>query len=155
MRPGLPLGALDQTLQVTTNLQPESPLKIMLYGKVVGDIRLTGPGTVADRQLVVLPAIPRGEGLKRVVFLMVKGPHRETTQIKLVSTEPQDEFSATLGEAIRDNPRVDRYPLTIEIPAEARPVSHVSAGSYATIRLETTHPLAKELTVNVRYVVKE
>lgn len=155
MKPGLPVGTLEQTLKVTTNLQPETPLEITLMGKVVGDIRLTGQGTVADRQLVSLPPIASEEGLKRVVYLMVKGPHRETTQVKLVSTEPQDEFRVTLGEAIRDNPRVDRYPITIEIPAGARPVSHVSAGSYATIRLETTHPLAKEININVRYAVKE
>jgi hypothetical protein len=155
MKPGLPVGDINQSLKVTTNLQPKTPLEIMLMGKVVGDIRLTGQGTVPDRQLVSLPTIASAEGLKRVVYLMVKGPHRETTEIKLVSVEPQDEFHVTLGEVNRDNPRVDRYPITIEIPPGAQPVSHVSTGSFASIRLETTHPLIKEINLDVRYVVKE
>lgn len=155
VKPGLPVGPLNQSCKLTTSLQPQTPLDIALRGDIVGDIRLTGPGTAADRQLVALPPVDRAEGLTKVVYLVVKGPHRETTRLNLVSTEPRDDFKATLGEAIRDNPRVDRYPLTIEIPPGARPVSHVSAGAYATIRLETTHPLTKEVLINVRYFVKE
>lgn len=155
IKPGAPIGSIDQTLRVWTNLQPETPLEIPVAVQVVGDIRLAGPGTAADRWLVVAPTVDSATGLKHTVFINVKGPHRAETQLKLVGVEPATDFQAKLGDPIRENERVDRYPLTIEIPPGAAPVSRLSAGSYAQIRIETTHPVIQDFTVNVRYVIKK
>ena len=65
------------------------------------------------------------------------------------------EFKATLGEPNRDNAKIVRYPLTVEVPANATPVSRAADGAYALVHLTTTHPDVKELTIKVRYIVKE
>jgi hypothetical protein len=108
-----------------------------------------------ERLLVNLRTIPHGAGAKRTVFLGVKGPFRDQTTLKIESLDPQQDFLATLGDAIRDNPKTVRYPLTIEIPASAPPVARNGDPNYAKIKLSTTHPQVKEVVVNVRYIVKE
>ena len=53
------------------------------------------------------------------------------------------------------DPKIVRFPLTIEVPAGATPASHAAEGAYGLINLTTTHPDTKEMTIKVRYVVKE
>jgi hypothetical protein len=104
---------------------------------------------------VDLPTFTRAEGQKQTVFLFVKGPYRDQTELRIASVEPAAEFTAQLGPPNRDNPKRVRYPLSIEVPPNATPVSRMSQGAFAQIRLATTHPDVKELTVRVRYVVPE
>lgn len=154
MKPGLPIGNLDQVIRLKTNLQTE-PLEINLHGKVVGDIRVVGPGTSTERLFVVLPTATSKQGLQHTVFLIVKGSHRDEAELRVSSVEPAGELQATLGDPIRDNPRVLRFPLHLEIPAGTNPVSRVSPGSYAKIRLDSPNPQFKEVVIEVRYLVQE
>jgi hypothetical protein len=155
IKPGLPIGSFEQGIQITTNQNEQTALTVNVYGNVVSDILLAGPSVVADRLLVSLGTRSRDEGVMHTVYLLVKGPHRDDTQLKIDSYEPTVEFAARLGEPLRDNPKIVRWPLTIEIPPGATPVSHLSEGAYGQIRLSTTHPAAKELTIKVRYGIKE
>jgi hypothetical protein len=66
--------------------------------------------------------------------------------------EPPAQFTATLGEAIHDSEKTIRYPLTIVIPPGAIPVNRLDG---AKIQVTTTHPDTKEMTIKVRYVVRE
>jgi hypothetical protein len=155
IKPGLPIGPLDQSIRLRTNLQPDEVVEVILNGSVVGDIRLVGQGTSTDRLFVSLPDSSGKQGLKHVVYLLVKGSHRDETEFRVSSVEPAAELKATLGEAIRDNPRVVRFPLTLEIPPGTTAVSRVSPGSYAKVKLETTHPQYKEVVIEVRYLVQD
>lgn len=155
IKKGLLLGPFDVPILVTTNQNEGAPLTIRVIGNVASDILLRGPRVDGDRMLVAMGNMPRAAGGKHTVFLVVKGPFRDQTQLRITSVEPSAEFSATLGEPDRDDPRIVRYPLTIEVPAGATPVSHWSEGAYAQIHVAATHPDVKELTVKVRYVVKE
>jgi hypothetical protein len=154
LKAGLPIGRIDQSIRVVTNLNAQTPLTIRILGDIASDISLIAPAT-PEKLLVELPAFTRAEGCRQTVQLMVKGPYRDQTELKLVSVEPAAEFSATLGEPNRDNPKRVRYPLVIEVPPNATPVSRAAAGAYAKINLTTTHPDVKELTIKVRYVVPE
>jgi hypothetical protein len=151
---GVPVGRIEQTIRLTTNVRPEQPLEIRVVGNVASDILLAGPRVVADRKLVLLGPLVRAEGRKHTMYLVVKGPFRDETKLQIKSVEPQAEFSASLGEPLRDNPRTIRHPLTIEIPPNATPVSRMAEGSEAIITIASTHPDEKELIVKVRYVVK-
>ncbi len=153
--PGLPLGPISQTLQLDLNLSDREPLDLPLFGTVISDVSLAGPGVSASRLLVNLGQIKVGQGMKRTVFVTAKGPLRKDTEVRLSSSEPMGEFQATLGEAIRDNPALVRFPLTIEIPPSAAPIARNGDENYAHIRLTTTHPQVKELVVNLRYIVRE
>jgi hypothetical protein len=155
LKKGMPYGEFNEAISVTTNQSADSPLQIHLIGNVASDILLVGPQTNAERLLVDLRAVKPSEGAKHTVYLHVKGPYRDETRIEIKSVEPKTEFSATLGTPNRDNPKIARFPLTIEVPVGATPASHAADGAYGLIHLSTTHPDAKEMTIKVRYVVKE
>jgi hypothetical protein len=152
---GLPLGPLDETLRLTTNHTEIGPLEIRIRGSVASDISLAGPRVAPEKLLVNLGVVPRNIGIKTTVYLLVKGPFRDETTLSLGKTEPAGEFTAALGEPDRGNPKVVRYPLTLEIPAGANPVARASEGGYATVTLTATHPQTKEVNLKIRYVVKE
>jgi hypothetical protein len=153
MKPGMPYGDFNEQLSITTN-QSEDPINLRIIGNIASDVLVMGPSVMRDKQLVSLGAIPQSAGKKHTVFVLVKGPHKDDTQVKIESVEPTVDFSATLGEPIRDSAKIVRYPIHIEIPAGAKPVTRME-GSYAKINIATTHPEVKELTIKVRYVVKE
>lgn len=155
VKPGLPMGSFNQTITVTTNQNAKVPLTVNVIGNVASDILLAGPRVDASNMLVSLGTIARGTAAKHTMYLRVKGPYREQTEVKLVSIEPAGRFNVTIGEASRDNPKIVLFPLTIEVPATAAPANHSTEGAYAKIHLATTHPDVKELTINVRYLVKE
>jgi hypothetical protein len=155
LKSGLPIGTINQSLKIATNQNRDAPITIRIFGDVASDVVLFGPGADAQRLLVELPTFARATGHKQTVFLFVKGPYRDETELRIASVEPQTEFTATLGEPNRDNAKRVRYALTIEVPPNATPISRLSTGAFAQIRIATTHPDVKELTIKVRYVVPE
>jgi hypothetical protein len=155
VQPGLPLGPISQVLKITFDLPDRDPLEIPLFGTVVSDVSLAGPGVTPSRLLVNLGTIQAGTTAKRTAYIMVKGPYRSETTLKLASVNPDHDFQATLGEPLRDNPKLDRYPLTIDIPATATPVARTGDENFAQIKFQVTHPQVKELLVKVRYIIKE
>lgn len=155
IEPGLPLGPLSQVLKVTTNLPQHEPLEIAIDGTVISDVSIVGPGVSASRLLVNLGTLKHGEGSKRTVYIVVKGPHRSDTNLQLVSVEPSQDFQATLGERVTENQKVDRYPLLLEVPASAVPVARTAPATFARVKFAVTHPQVKELVVQVRYIVKD
>jgi hypothetical protein len=152
--PGLPLGQFTQTLKLTSNLLQHEPIEMGVMGTAVSDISLAGSGVSADKLVVSMGTLDQGTEHQKTVYLLVKGPHRDTTSINIVSLEPTQLFQATLGEPLRDNPRIVRYPLTIVIPADAVPVARTADEAYAKIKLALTHPQVSEMTIRVRYTVK-
>jgi hypothetical protein len=154
IQPGLPLGPLAQTLKLHTNLPNHEAIELPVFGNVVSDVSLFGSGVVPDRLLVNLGTLTAGSETRRTVFLVVKGPYRDETQLTIESREPQNEFEATLGEPMRDNPKIVRYPLSIVVPASAPPAVRTSNETFAKVKLAITHPQVKEMTIRLRYTVK-
>jgi hypothetical protein len=153
VKPGLPQGDFQDTISITTN-QSIDPLTVRVIGNIASDILLMGPNLDRERSVVGLGAFSQRDGKKQTIFLIVKGPHRDETKVQIESIEPTTDFSAKLGEPIRDTAKTIRYPIVIEVPPGAKPVTRTE-GSHAKINITTTHPEVKELTVKVRYIVKE
>jgi len=153
VKPGLPYGDFNEAVNVSTN-QSSDPVKVQIIGNVASDIMLVGQNVSREKSIVSLGAISQKDGKKQTIFLIVKGPHRDETKVELASYEPTSEFKARLGEPIRDSAKTLRYPIVIEVPPGARPVTRLE-GSYAKINITTTHPEIKEVNIKVRYVVKE
>lgn len=153
VKPGLPYGDFNVPVAVTTN-QSTDPVKVTIIGNIASDILLVGQNVIRDKSIVSLGAISQKEGKKQTIFLIVKGPHRDETKVELASYEPTSDFKATLGDPIRDSAKTIRYPIVIEVPPGATPVTRME-GSYAKINITTTHPEIKEVNIRVRYVVKE
>jgi hypothetical protein len=154
-KPGLPLGSFNQTVQFTTNQNAPALISVHLIGNAVSDIHLAGPRVDAANMIVGMGTIARGTAAKHTVYLLVKGPFRDQTQLSLASVEPAGELRATLGEPNRENAKIVRYPLTIETLSTASAASRMSDGAHANIRLTSTHPDVKEIAIKVRYVIKD
>ncbi len=157
IKSGLPLGAIGQSIKLTTNLPNTVPLTVAIEGRIVGDIMVVGAGAVSDQNMIRLGDVSSSAGKTAKYHLLVKGPHRAETTLKIKDVEPADGMQAVLGEALTDNPQVTRYPLTITIPIGAKPVSlqGLKAGEAGMIRLTTTHPQIPEFVIIVRYSVTE
>jgi hypothetical protein len=153
-KPGIPLGQLSQTLKISTNVNPDEPLEIPVEGSVASDISLLGPGVRPEHIFVDLKTIDRNVGAKQTVYVIVKGEHRDTANVKIASVTPTEQFSAVLGEPDRSNPKLVRYPLTIEVPPGALPIVRAARDTYARVKLDIEHPVVKEMEIRVRYVVK-
>ena len=157
LKPGMPLGTIDQGLELTTNLAPAvPPLTIPVQGSITGDITLIGPGVTSSLRTVDLGDVKQNVGLKRQVSLVLKGPHRDTTQIQVARAEPSS-LQVSLGEALRPNENVRIYPLVIEVPTGAAlgAYNRANEGRTGRIILKTTHPDLPEYDLTVIFVVRE
>jgi hypothetical protein len=157
IKSGLPLGNIGQSIRLTTNLPNTSAMTVPIEGRIVGDIMLVGPGAASDQNMIRLGDTTSAQGKTARYHLVVKGPHRSETTLKITAVEPADSLQAMLGEALTDNPQVTRYPLNITIPKGAKPISRqgLTPGEAGVIRLSTTHPQIKEFVIIVRYAVTE
>jgi len=153
LKPGLPQGDFENTLNITTN-QSSDPLTLKVLGNIASDIMLMGQNVFRERSLVNLGAIAQKQGKQHTMYLLVKGPHRDDVKVNIESIEPTTDFSAKLGEPIRDTAKTVRYPIILEVPAGAAPVTR-GEGSFAHVHLKTTHPEIKEIDLRVRYIVRE
>jgi hypothetical protein len=153
VKPGLPQGDFTAAVSIYTN-QNSEPLTVNVIGNIASDILLMGQNVSRDKSLVGMGAISQNVGKKQTIFVIVKGPHRDDTKVQIESYEPTVDFSAKLGEPIRDSAKTIRYPIVLEVPPGAALITR-GDGNNAKVHIKTTHPEIKELKINVRYVVKE
>ncbi len=154
--PGLPIGGLNQTMHIETNLPDNSEIDVPIRGTVTSDISIVGRNFKPSRNLLDLRTIRQSQGATANLHILIKGQDREDIQLEVESTDPSDVLRATIGEADRSNPRIVRYPLTIEVPPGAREVSHLSyePDRAGTVLIKTTHPQSKEVRILVRFAVE-
>lgn len=158
VKSGLPLGPLNQTIRIATNVSDVQPLEVKLSGTVVSDISLVGAQVLdANRHLVDIGTISAADGASTLVHVLVKGPHRHDVKLSIGGIDPPDDLTATIGEPrkLRDG-AVYMYPLTIAVPKNARPVNRLGSkqGELGKITIHTTHPTATTLPIYVRFAVK-
>lgn len=156
VKPGLPLGVTRQILTVKTNFEGIEPQTIPIEVRVVGDISLLGSKVSSGSNRVTLGAVDQKVGLTHTVYLHIKGPHREATNIEIDRAEPENSLLVTLGEAVALSPTVKRIPLTIEIPANAPLGNYLGTDNSQTgrIYLKTNHPTIKQIVIPVHFVVR-
>lgn len=158
VKPGLPLGKIDQRIILTTSVPEASTFKIHVTGNVVGDIAVLGPRDFDNEaQQLNLGLVPSAEGKSVALRVLVKGLHRDTTQISVGSVEPSNGLQVTVGEpsVVSDGGPLS-FPLTIAVPKGA-PVMNRLGGFNSPpgqIVLETTHPDAKRILISVLFAVR-
>ena len=156
VKPGLPLGSIQQTIRLHTNLDDAQSLDVPVEGNVISDIALTGgPEYRSDFDLVILGGVPRDKGRTFTMNLFVKGPYRDDVKITVASTDPSDVLQARIGEP-QILPTVRIYPLIIEIPPGSRPVNRRASFNVkpGEVLLETTHPRTKKVRVRIDFAVE-
>ena len=155
LKPGLPLGITKQVITLRTNYEGIDPQVIPVNIRIVGDISLLGPRVPSGSTSVALGSIDQKVGMTHTVYLHIKGPHRDMTDVQIESIEPAS-LLATLEKPLTDSPAVKRIPLKIEVPAGVPLGNFLGTDNSKTgkIILKTTHPEIKQIVIPVLFVVR-
>jgi hypothetical protein len=152
--PGLSLGNIGQRLKIAFNAAQAGEVDLQITGKAVGDITVLGTELDDDRGTVELGNLRVGQGRKAKLSLIVKGKHRDDVQLKIKSIDPETSLRATLGEP-KPLGKTVKWPIEIEIPADAEPVNRLGSeiGRLARVELETGTPDVPDFTLKVRFAI--
>lgn len=155
LKPGLPLGRIQQTIRLDTNLPKFSRIIVPIDGQVASDISIVGPGWSDLRGALQLGIVSQA-GIKRTVYILVRGPDREKVQVSTAKVEPKW-LKVELGKPeARTGAELVQIPLTVEVPANTPPANYLGAkqGKSGEILLETTDERAKQLRVPIEFAVE-
>lgn len=151
VRPGLPLGRLQQTITAVLRTPEELVVQIPVVGTVSGDLALAGAAWDSSQQAVVLGTVSGRTGLKTQMFLTTKGPHRDRVRPVLREVVP-----ASLQVEIGDSRPVGsgavvRTLITIIVPPGSPASNHLCSTQAAAGRivLDTGLPDTPSLTIPV------
>lgn len=159
VKPGLPLGAVRQTLKIFTDWPEMDEVSVTIQGTVTSDISLLGGKNFEPKNnLVKIGVVKQGTEAKVTIPLLVRGPLRNEVQFKVGEIDPPGTLKVDIGEpkSINEGAVVMRV-VTITVPADCPPVSRfggVDLSDYGKIVLETTHPDAKQVQMIVRFAVQ-
>ena len=157
-KPGLPLGPINQTIQLGTNMAEADKLELEIRGTVVSDISIVGPSVFNDKHnAVIFGIVDRSQGAKTTLRILVKGPHRRDVKLTVDEIDPADVLSVSLGEAREINVgAVFMYPLEIEIPPDSRTVNRLGSdqAKLGRIVIGTTHPTVSTVPISVKFAVE-
>ncbi len=151
VKPGLPLGPIQQTISVRTNLKSAPTVKIPIEGKIDGDIAIYGPGWNNEKHVLRIGRVLSEEGAQRRLTLVARGPHHKEVQFECESVSPQT-LNVRLGETTQLGDTVSQTPLIIEIPKGSHRVNHLTKPG--RISIKTTHPKVPKLLISVRYAIE-
>lgn len=157
IKPGLPLGAIRQTIRLTTNIEELDTLEIPVLGSVVSDISVLGRNFDSHNNLLDLGLVKSSKGAKVKLFILVKGPYQETVTLTIGKIDPDDVLRVTIGDPIKNSSGKSlSYPLTIEIPAGSRAVNRLGSrqAKRGKILIESTHPTAKQIQLYVSFATE-
>lgn len=149
----LPIGRLNQQVNLTTNDPDMPPIQVDITGSVVGDLRVAGRDFDATSHVLDLGTFQASEGVEKSLFILIGGPHREETEVEIASVEPES-VQVTLGEPqVLGGGSLTRIPVTIVIPPNAPPESRLggTGGPLGKIEFQTTHPVYDHFEVGLQY----
>jgi hypothetical protein len=157
-KPGLPLGPINQTIQMDVQANEEVSLELPILGTVVSDITFVGSRQLKSAtNTLYFGFVDRKKGRKIPLRMLIKGAHRNDVQLKVSRTDPEDVLRATIGDLQKiANGAIVMYPLTVEVVENARVVNRLGTdqAEAGQILIETTHPLAKEIALSVRFATE-
>lgn len=158
LKPGLPLGALDQTVWLTTNLKDSPLVPVHFQGNVVSDISLYGRYFNRTSNRLRLGEIKSADGFRTELRLLVRGEHRMSTQFEVVSVDPAGVFDLKFRESkdLKTGTAV-QHVLDIAVLKGAPAISRLgsSPGKLGQILIRTTHPQVKQITLGVAFEISE
>jgi len=158
VKSGLPLGAFQQKILVTTNLKEVPTLAIPVRGMVGSEVAIVG-GHGWDEKSGVLSfgVVDPREGAEGTLRIRVGGPRCKEVTVKPVQIDPPDLLSVAVGQVnVLSSGQVAVVPLTISIRKGSRPANYLGPdpSNYGRITIETNHPDARQLQILVRFAVE-
>jgi hypothetical protein len=162
LKPGLPLGRIQQTIRLELQLgeaKETVSVEVPIEGSVDSDVSIVGPGWEQQISRLSIPAVSSAKGATRKLFVLLRGGRRHEVTIKTAKVDPSW-LKVSLGEPTElkgGDGGVTQVPLTIEIPPGMPPVNHLGTeqGKYAEVVLETTHPQVSEIRMSLKFVIEQ
>lgn len=160
IKPGLPLGPLEQELVVTTNIEGAEELRIPIQAMVTGDITVIGRDwqTDAGKSWLEIGVVRQNRGAKRTLKLLVRGPQRRELAFGSPQCDPEC-VQANLHveqKAELNGGAVIQVPLTVEIPPGSPLVSRMGGTEgLGAITIPTNQRATGDLKIYVRFAVVE
>ncbi len=157
LKPGLPLGAFQQTIRLTLEIGTGGQRveeRLPIVGTIVGDLSIVGPGWRND--VLSLGTIDRSAGTTRKLTILVRGAARDQVEVEATQLDPP-QVRVHVGERIPLNESVDQIPLEIEIPPGLSPAIRLGTeqGPYGEVVLGIkNHPSVKEIRLKLKFVIK-
>lgn len=158
INPGLPLGPINQTIELKIRTDKDNNVRIPIVGRALSDIRLASSSQFsANRNLLTLGVVPRGETVEAVLQMYVTGPYRQETHFTVQEVDPASHLTVTVSEPKELNQgKALQYSITITASSAAGPINRLGSGSATSghVILATTHPQTKEVPISVRFAVE-
>ncbi len=158
LKPGLPLGPINQTIQVRTMVDKEVTVHLPIHGQVESDIIIASTPVFEPRNnLVRLGALKQNQTAKAVLQLFVKGRHRYETRFSVGKIDPEGYLQVNISPPQElSNGKALRYQVTIEVDTTLPPINRLGSdlAKHGRIVLETTHPQTKQIPIDVKFSVE-
>jgi len=158
LKPGLPLGALDQTVWLKTNLEDSPLVPVHFQGTVVSDIAIYGKRFDRTQNLFNIGQLSRKDGFRGELRILVRGEHRQTTKFQVASVDPTDVLKVNVkSNADVGSGKTVQHVLEVSVAKDVPLVSRlgVGQGKPGQIVLSTTHPEIKRIVIKVPFEVVE
>ncbi|HPZ82469.1 MAG TPA: hypothetical protein PL064_03500, partial [Thermogutta sp.] len=155
LKPGLPLGPIQQKIRVLTDQKDMPELEIPLAGRVESDVNITGVGWDSSRGMLHLGRINRSSGAERRVMLRLTPLVGENLKVEVDRTIP-DFLQVTIEEPRYVEASLSLFvPITIRVPPGAGPANYfgLDEAHAGKVILKTNHPDAPEVKILVRFAV--
>ncbi len=157
VRPDLPVGEFRQQMLLKTNSQKVPIIEVPVHGQVVSDISIVGRGWNAQTGTLSMGTVRGSQGTAWPLMIVVRGAHAKDVGLRPVRIVP-DLLKVQLG-APRyiDEKSISLTHMKIRIPPGSGPFAPrgPKGDCPGRIVLQTNHPEIPELTVRVRFVIKE
>ncbi|MBN2474379.1 MAG: DUF1573 domain-containing protein [Pirellulales bacterium] len=158
VKPGLPLGAIRQTILLRTNVESASALAVPIEGTVGRDVTIVGRGWDQDRGMLTIGSVRSGEGAQWKLFLIARGPHHKEIAFKPGTASP-DLLQVELGQSSElPNGKATQTPVLITIPKESPRGNYLfgsEQGQIGQIVIQTTYPESPELRILVSFAIAD
>ncbi|MEC9002831.1 MAG: DUF1573 domain-containing protein [Planctomycetota bacterium] len=156
LKPGLPVGLLDQTVWLKTNLEDSPLVPVYFQAKVVGDITIYGRNFNRVTNHLRLGKVVQADGLQAELRFLVRGEDRDAVKLTVASVDPPGSLEAKIrssGQAVTG--KASQHFLDITIPKGADVISRLGDNQEKPVRIliNTTHPQFKTITITVAFEV--
>lgn len=156
VRPGLPAGTTITRLTLVTDLQA-SKIELPVRVDVTSNLEIVGSGWNQQENLLTLGTVRRAEGLRRTLYLVLRGDDRRQAQFALAAVKP-DWLKVSVGPptAFGQGSAV-RVPLTVEVPAGSPASNFLGAepSRWASIELRADGLGARQVKLWTKFSVED
>lgn len=155
VKPGLPLGRINQKILLQTNFADRPEVELSLAGTVESDLRVFGGRWNETAKVLNLGFLEAGKAFTGEIKVLARGENRDQVQLQLKQVVP-DFLQVQIGDPqpLAGGARV-QFPVSITVPADSRVSSYLGTevSPYAEVVLETNHPDQPELRIQVGFSV--